>query len=85
MGHHRGQEIGASILQIATADHVLIFDLNTLGKTKSKAAVDLLQRFFASESIYKVHWAFENSDISEIKKSSYGNVNTIIHCNSNSF
>ena len=66
------EEQGATLLQIATEDHVLLFDFVALQTTDAETqqdGVNLLTALFHSQSVVKVGWSFNESDLSMLRRS----------------
>lgn len=81
---------GASLLQVATATDILLFDLPVLARpaTRTRTLV-LLQQLFGSADIVKLVWSFDKNDLrmlrlaaSEAFKSAFRHLNGIFElCN----
>jgi len=71
----------ASIMQLATRDHVLIFDFLSLSKHKGSSEVldrcgNLLERIFCDASVVKVGWGLQGdiSMLSSVCRGRYGDI-----------
>ena len=65
-------EQGATLLQIATADHVLLFDFVALQMADAETqrdGVNLLTALFHSPTVVKVGWSFNQSDLTMLRRS----------------
>lgn len=69
----RAANIGASLLQVATASDIFLFDLPALARpaTRTRSLV-LLQLFFESPDIVKLVWSFDKSDLRMLRQAANG-------------